>query len=301
MSDNASRPSTVKDVTLDLLRGFGIDTVFGNPGSTELPFLDAWPDDIRYVLGLQESSVVAMADGYAQATGNAAFVNLHSAAGLGHALGNISTAFRNQTPMVITAGQQVRELLPMHPYLFAEQATEFPKALRQVELRAGARRGRPAAIARAYYTAMQKPCGPTFVSIPIDDWNVAAQMPRVRTVARYVAPDPALLKSLAEALDSSERPALVVGAQIDQENVWDATVRARGSDERRRLGRAVLQPRQLSRAPSSLPGLFAGGSPRRRKSSRGLRYGRRAGSARLLRSTWPDSAICLSAMCRFFS
>jgi benzoylformate decarboxylase len=83
----------------------------------------------------------------------------------------------------------------------------------------------PAAIARAYYTAMQKPCGPTFVSIPIDDWNVPAQMPRLRTVARDVAPDPALLKALAEAFDRSERPALIVGPQIDQEKAWDATVR----------------------------------------------------------------------------
>jgi benzoylformate decarboxylase len=224
MTDNASVPGTVKDVTFDLLRGFGIDTVFGNPGSTELPFLDAWPNDIRYVLGLQEASVVAMADGYAQATGNAAFVNLHSAAGLGHALGNIYTAFRNQTPMVITAGQQVRELLPMHPYLFAEQATEFPKPYVKWSCEPARAEDVPAAIARAYYTAMQKPCGPTFVSIPIDDWNVAAQMPPIRTVARDVAPDPALLKALAEALDRSERPAFVVGAQIDQENVWDTVV-----------------------------------------------------------------------------
>src|ERR1700736_3983403 len=112
MTDNASLPSTVKDVTFDLLRGFGIDTVFGNPGSTELPFLDAWPNDIRYILGLQEASVVAMADGYAQATGNAAFVNLHSAAGLGDGLGTLYTAFRNQSPLIITAGQQTRDLLP---------------------------------------------------------------------------------------------------------------------------------------------------------------------------------------------
>ena len=68
---------TVKDATFDLLRAFGITTVFGNPGSTELPILDRWPDDFRYVLGLQEAGVVGMADGYARASGNAAFVNLH--------------------------------------------------------------------------------------------------------------------------------------------------------------------------------------------------------------------------------
>src|SRR5947209_7714707 len=93
---------TVRSATVELLRSFGITTVFGNPGSTELAFFKDWPQDFRYILGLQEASVVAMADGYAQVTGNAAFVNLHSAAGLGHALGNIYTAYRNQAPLVIT-------------------------------------------------------------------------------------------------------------------------------------------------------------------------------------------------------
>ncbi|TMJ80760.1 MAG: benzoylformate decarboxylase, partial [Alphaproteobacteria bacterium] len=92
--------------------------------STELPFLSDWPDDIDYVLGLQEASVIGMADGYAQATRNAGFVNLHSAAGLGNALGNIYTAHRNQTPLVITAGQQARSILPLQPFLYAERASE---------------------------------------------------------------------------------------------------------------------------------------------------------------------------------
>ncbi|HTK36519.1 MAG TPA: benzoylformate decarboxylase [Caulobacteraceae bacterium] len=224
MSDGSLPAKTVKNATFDLLRSFGIDTVFGNPGSTELPFLSDWPNDVRYVLGLQESSVIAMADGYAQATGNAAFVNLHAAAGVGHALGNIYTAFRNQTPMVITAGQQIRDLLPMHPYLFAEQATEFPKPYVKWSCEPARAEDVPAAIARAYHTAMQKPCGPTFVSIPIDDWNVPVEAPQIRTVSRDVAPDPGLLKQVAEALNRSERPVIVVGPQIDQENVWSETI-----------------------------------------------------------------------------
>ena len=79
------------------------------------------------MLGLQEASVVGMADGFARATGNAAFVNLHSAAGLGHALGNTFTAYRNQAPLVITAGQQARALLPNLPFLGATDAASFPK------------------------------------------------------------------------------------------------------------------------------------------------------------------------------
>src|SRR2546423_762131 len=101
---------TVRQATFDLLRAFDMTTVFGNPGSTELAFLQDWPEDFRYVLALQEASVVGIADGFAQATGHAAFVNLHSAAGLGNALGNVFTAHRNRTPLVITAGQQDRSL-----------------------------------------------------------------------------------------------------------------------------------------------------------------------------------------------
>src|SRR5579862_1758040 len=118
---------TVKHATLDLLRSVGIKKVFGNPGSTELPFLSDWPDDIDYVLALQEASAVGMADGYAQATRNAGFVNLHSAAGVGNALGNIYNAHRNQTPLVITAGQQARSILPLQAFLSAERASEFPR------------------------------------------------------------------------------------------------------------------------------------------------------------------------------
>jgi benzoylformate decarboxylase len=76
-----------------------------------------FPCDFRYVLGLQECVVVGMADGFAQATRNAALVNLHSAAGVGHALGNIFTAYKNQTPVLITAGQQARSILPYEPFL----------------------------------------------------------------------------------------------------------------------------------------------------------------------------------------
>src|SRR5260370_42044377 len=96
---------TVRDCVIDLMRRFGGTIVFGNPGSTELPLFRNFPSDFRYVLGLQEAAVVGMADGYAQATRSASFVSLHSAAGVGNAMGNIFTAYQNRTPMVIMAGQ----------------------------------------------------------------------------------------------------------------------------------------------------------------------------------------------------
>ena len=216
-----SKSVTVKQATLDLLRSFGIKKVFGNPGSTELPFLSDWPDDIDYVLGLQEASVVGMADGYAQATRNAGFVNLHSGAGVGNALGNIYTAHRNQTPLVITAGQQARSILPLQAFLYAERASEFPRPYVKYSVEPARPEDVPAAIARAYYVAMQPPCGPTFVSIPIDDWARPAQPIEARHVSRELGPDPEAIKALVTALEASKRPALVVGPGIDRAGAVD--------------------------------------------------------------------------------
>lgn len=222
--NNPSELTTVKDATLDLLRGFGIKKVFGNPGSTELPFLSDWPDDIDYVLGLQEASVIGMADGYAQATRNAAFVNLHSAAGVGHALGNIYTAHRNQTPMVITAGQQARSILPLQAFLYAERASEFPRPYVKYSVEPARAEDVPAAIARAYYVAMQPPCGPTFVSVPIDDWAHPAQRIAARHISREIGPEPDALQALVAALAGSSNPALVVGPGVDRADAVDAMV-----------------------------------------------------------------------------
>ena len=216
---------TVKQATLDLLRGFGIKKVFGNPGSTELPFLSDWPDDIDYVLGLQEASVVGMADGYAQATRNASFVNLHSAAGVGNALGNIYTAHRNHTPMVITAGQQARSILPLQAFLYAERAAEFPRPYVKYSVEPARAEDVPAAIARAYYVAMQPPCGPTFVSVPIDDWTHLAPAVEARSISREFCPDVSAMKGLVAALAASKRPALVVGPGVDRAEAVDLMVR----------------------------------------------------------------------------
>jgi benzoylformate decarboxylase len=201
--------------------------VFGNPGSTELAFFKHWPDDFRYILGLQEASVVAMADGYAQATRHAALVNLHSAVGVGHALGSIVTAFHNHTPLVITAGQQVRTLLPFEPLLIAQDAVAFPKPYVKWSCEPARAQDVPAALARAYYLAMQPPRGPTFVSIPADDWEVAvdaAEPAAARQVSDAFGPDPVALHEVAEALNRSERPALIVGPGVDRDAAWDLAV-----------------------------------------------------------------------------
>ena len=221
----AAASITVKDATFSLLRAFGIQKVFGNPGSTELPFLDDWPDDIDYVLGLQEASVVGMADGYAQATRNAGFVNLHSAAGVGNAIGNIFNAYRNQTPLVITGGQQARSIMPLLPFLYSERATEFPQPYVKYSVEPARAEDVPAAIARAYYVAMQPPCGPTFVSVPIDDWTHPTQPVEPRHVSRELGPDPAAMKALVTALAESKNPAFVVGPAVDRAQAVELMVK----------------------------------------------------------------------------
>ena len=228
-SSSSTRPApaprpTVRDAVLRLLRHLHIDTVFGNPGSTELPMFRDFPSDFRYVLGLQESVVVGMADGYAQATGNAALVNLHSAAGVGHAMGNIFTAFKNQTPLIITAGQQARSILPFDPFLSATQATDLPKPYVKWACEPARAADVPLALARAYHVAMQAPRGPVFVSIPADDWDQPADPVEPRQVSRSVAADPAVLRQVADALNSARRPAIVAGTGVDRDGAMTLLV-----------------------------------------------------------------------------
>src|SRR2546429_3796827 len=199
---------TVRAAVLDLLRAFGMTSIFGNPGSTELPLFRDFPKDFRYVLGLQEAVVVAMADGYAQAPHNAAFVSLHSAAGVGHARGTLFTAYRNRTPLVITAGQQARSILPYDPFLFSAQATELPKPYVKWSAEPARAEDVPLAIARAYYTAMQPPRGPVLISIPADDWARPCEPVAGRVVSTESRPEPRVLDAIGDAHDPSAPPAL---------------------------------------------------------------------------------------------
>ncbi|MEJ8810624.1 benzoylformate decarboxylase [Variovorax ureilyticus] len=224
--ETAKQPTTVtvRDAVVDLMRRFGMTSVFANPGSTELPMFRDFPGDFRYVLGLQEATVVGMADGFAQATRNASFVNLHSAAGVGNAMGNIFTAHKNRTPMVITAGQQARSILPFDPFLSSAQATELPKPYVKWSIEPARAQDVPQAIARAYYIAMMPPRGPVLVSVPVDDWDQPAEYVPARIVSAELRPQPAVLAQIGEALDASDRPAIVAGAAIDRDNAWNEVV-----------------------------------------------------------------------------
>jgi benzoylformate decarboxylase len=216
--------TTVREAVFALLRAQGLTTFFGNPGSTELPMFRDFPADFRYVLALQESLAVGMADGFAQSKRAAAFVSLHSAVGVGHALGNIFTAFRNQTPLLIVAGQQARSILPYEPFLYAEQATEFPKPYVKWSCEPARAEDVPAAIARAIYLAMQPPRGPVLVSVPVDDWDRPCEPLAARVVSDRVSGDPAALAEVAKALAGARRPMIVVGAGVARDDAWDETI-----------------------------------------------------------------------------
>ena len=251
------RAETVSEVVFDFLRRHGMTRIFGNPGSTEIPMFVNLPEDFSYVLGLQESTVVGMADGYAQITGAAQFVNLHSAAGLGHALGSIYTAFRNRAPLVIVTGQQSRSLLSHDPFLFNESPTEFPKPYVKWASEPARAADVPAAIAKAYYIAMQPPRGPVVVSVPLSDWDEVAPALPEREIAGTFAATPEALDGLAHKLEAARAPAIVVGPVVDIDGAWEATVRLA-----ERLQATVWASPKSSRAsfPESHP-LFAGFLP----------------------------------------
>src|SRR6476659_2331076 len=162
---------TVRDATFDLFRAHGMTTIFGNPGSTELPMLAEYPADFRYVLGLQEAVVVGMADGFAQASGSTTVVNLHTAPGVGNAMGAIFNAQANHSPLLITAGQQARAQITLQANLTNRDATRMPHPLVKWSYEPPRAEDVPLALAHGAHLASLPPRGPVFVSLPMDDWD----------------------------------------------------------------------------------------------------------------------------------
>ncbi len=197
-------------------------TIFGNPGSTELGLLVDLPDDFRYVMALHESVAVAMADGYAQVTGRPAFLNLHSACGVGNAMGAVVNAFHNRAPLVITGGNQDRRHLALEPFLFARGVELMAPYVKHAEQPARAE-DVPAAIDRAWSLAQSRPYGPVFVSVPADDWDGAAQAGAQANpggdVRAGTGPDGHHVDELVHWLSRGPL-AVVVGAGADRDGAW---------------------------------------------------------------------------------
>jgi benzoylformate decarboxylase len=221
--------TSVREAVFDMWRDRGMTTIFGNPGSTELPMLADFPDDFRYVLGLQEIVAVGMADGYAQATGRPAHVNLHTAPGVGNGMGAIFNAQANKSPLVVTAGQQARSLMTLQANLTNRDATRVPHPLVKWSYEPPHAKDVPHALARAAHLAGLPPRGPVFVSIPMDDWDAevdeeAVRHHTTRTVGGRAAPDPDVVRELAEQLANADSPLFVAGPDIDASGGWDDAV-----------------------------------------------------------------------------
>ena len=220
---------TVRETTYDLLRGWGLTTVFGNPGSNELPFLDGFPSDFRYVLGLHEGAVLAMADGYAQATGRPALVNLHSAAGLGNAMGVLANTRASGTPLVITVGQQARAMVGLGSVLAEPAMTRVPEPQVKWAFEPARAQDVPRALSEAFHLATLPPSGPVFVSLPLDDWAQEVDTDEVALLARRRvrwagALPPELAAELAGRLSAARNPTLVVGPEVDDERAFGRVV-----------------------------------------------------------------------------
>jgi benzoylformate decarboxylase len=220
--------SSVREVTFELFRKHGMTTIFGNPGSTELPMLAEFPDDFRYVLGLQEAVAVGMADGYAQASGGPAHVNLHTAPGVGNGMGAIFNAQANHSPLVVTAGQQVRAHITMQANLTNRDATRVVHPFVKWSFEPPRAQDVPHALARAIHTASLAPKGPAFVSLPMDDWNVETEEASGAVVERTSeprsGPDPDAINALAKRVEEASNPVLVAGPDIDASGAWDDAV-----------------------------------------------------------------------------
>ena len=203
---------------LEILAGAGVRHLFGNPGTTELPLNDALARDPRfqYVFGLHEIPVVAMADGYAQASGNVGVANVHVSCGLGNAMGMLYNAHCAGTPLVLTAGQQDRRLRLGEPVLVGDLVgvarpwTKWAYEVERVE-------DVPTAVRRAIQTALTPPTGPVFLSLPVDVQMQQATFPDLHpphVFDQRVRPPVDALKRAAARLDGAKNPAILAGSRV---------------------------------------------------------------------------------------
>lgn len=206
-----------KQAFLELLKQEGVELLFGNPGTTELPLMDALAgqNTIRYILALHESVAVAMADGYAQASGRLAVVNVHVSPGLGNAMGMLYDAFKAGSPLLLTAGQHDQSFTITEPILWSDlpaMARPYVKWAYEVRRLADL----PRAVHRAAKVALTPPTGPVFLSLPMDILTAEADVdlgaptrvdPRIRG-------SQAAVSAAAERLAQAQRPLIIAGDAV---------------------------------------------------------------------------------------
>lgn len=218
---------SVRQLAHRFLERQGMTTVFGNPGSNELPFLAELPSSFRYVLGLHEGAVLGMADGFAQVTGRPVLVNLHAASGSGNAMGALTNAVAARTPLVVVAGQQVRSAIGVEANLANVDATSLMKPLVGWAGEPATATDVPRALAQATFEAeLQR--RPTYLSVPYDDWDAPADENAAavldRRVARAAMPSGEQAEWLVERVRTATSPVLVLGGDIDTAGLFGAAV-----------------------------------------------------------------------------
>ncbi|MGY4711503.1 benzoylformate decarboxylase [Mycolicibacterium sp. CBM1] len=238
---------SVRDVTFELLRLHGMTTIFGNPGSNELPFLAGMPTDFRYILGLHEGAVLAMADGFAQLRREPVLVSLHAAAGTGNAMGVLTNSVYTHSPLVLLAGQQVRSTVGQETFLSVVEPDSLTRPLVKWSCQPTCAADVPRAMSQAIHMATLPAKGAVFVAVPYDDWaqdapGEATHLLQRRTVAGGCL-DNDQLASLTALLDAADSPALVLGPDVDAEGANGEAVR---------LADALAAPVWLAPSPSRL-------------------------------------------------
>lgn len=210
---------TGSEALLQMLIDAGVKYIFGNPGTTELPLMDALAAEPRlnYVLGLQEVPVMAMADGYAQAARSVAVVNLHISCGLGNAMGMLYNAWQEGTPLIVTAGQQDRRIAFEEPVLWSDMvrlARPWTKWACEVTRLADL----PSAVRRAFQVALTPPTGPVFLSLPLDVQMEQAELDLSlgAPLATEVRPPLSALRQASEVLASAQRPVILAGSRVTE-------------------------------------------------------------------------------------
>ena len=234
-----------KRAFLELLKQEGVEILFGNPGTTELPLMDALAveKELRYVLGLQEATVIGMADGYAQASGKLAVVNLHVTPGLGNAMGMLYDAQKAGSPILVTAGQHDQDFNTTEPILWADLP---PIARPLVKWSAEVHRlaDLPRLVHRAAKTALAPPTGPVFLSLPGDILKAEGDVDLLAPtrLAALMRGDPAAVQQAAAILAQAKRPLIVAG---------DAVARSKAHAELIELAELVGAPVYSELVPST--------------------------------------------------
>ena len=206
-----------KQAFLEILKQEGVEVMFGNPGTTELPLMDglAREPGIRYILALQESVAIAMADGYAQASGKLAAVNVHTSPGLGNSMGMLYDAMKAGSPLLLTAGQHDQAMNLTEPILWSELTpvarpyVKWAHEITRIE-------DLPRAVRRAAKTALAHPTGPVFISLPVDVLNAERELDLLAPtrIAPRTRGDLAAVEAAADLLARAKRPVIVSGDAV---------------------------------------------------------------------------------------